>query len=70
MVPLAIEKDGQPGRLVTYQLPAASNQLPAQKSGSRKLEAGSYTLNEVPQPHDALAFGLLKMKPLLTRLVS
>jgi len=29
-----------------------------------------YTLKDVPHPHDDLAFGLLKMKPLLTRLVS
>src|SRR3954467_1765891 len=29
-----------------------------------------YTLKDVPQPQEDLAFGLLKMKPLLTRLVS
>ena len=34
------------------------------------LEAGSYTLKELPHPHVLFAFGLLKMKPRLTRLVS
>ena len=39
----------------SFQLPASSFQQ---------------TLNDVPQPHVDLAFGLLKMNPLLTRLVS
>ena len=38
--------------------------------GSQMLALLSQTLNDVPQPHELLACGLLKMKPLLTRLVS
>jgi hypothetical protein len=43
------------------ELPASSYQLPADER---------YTENDVPQPHVLFACGLLKMKPLLTRLMS
>jgi hypothetical protein len=32
--------------------------------------AATYTLNELPQPHEALAFGFDSTNPLLIRLVS
>src|SRR5262249_61729278 len=41
--------------------------------GARGLRAAGperYTLKLVPHPHELFAFGLLKMNPLLTRLVS
>src|SRR3954462_15313259 len=38
--------------------------------GFERASGARYTLNDVPQPQLLLALGLLKMNPLLTRLVS
>src|SRR4029079_5048441 len=64
-----------------FQLPALigfcfrllSRRLPRSSAGSERQVAGGglrHTLNLVPHPHVLFAFGLLKMKPRLTRLVS
>jgi len=53
------------------QLPVTSCQrTKAPHAGRWQLETGNYTLKDVPQPQLLLAFGLLKMNPLLTRPVS
>ena len=63
--------DGVGGRgHESYQQPMASIQLPACGPGAGRGSLTIHTLNEVPHPQLDLAFGLLKMKPLLTRLVS
>ena len=59
----------------SFQLPAPQSQLPVSSSGSWELETGNWkltihTLKDVPHPQLDFALGLLKMNPLLTRLVS